>query len=587
MDRKRWRHDGVHLRHEADNEKPGKRHQSTGAGRIRNQDRVWQAALAYALGLALIGSSTGCGKALPLLSERTLQFEELGTFGATSQRGSDLGNIYEVTQIVEAPTGGIPGWTMADLPFNVGILGIGDPLTTDRQTTFLFSYTYPQNNYKLADALLVIDTARDNSDTEAIFVDGVFTGIPPATMINATAAKVTHALYQGNGGVENTYYIDWSVAHYKQNTRNTFTLNMTDLLEGSDLTATEVVSDGYVPVVTGDDSPVYQGYLVLKGYTISKVPLTCADSPSYTFQNVFLHNDGNSVNAAAFDSGTVKPPNTSWTGVRDAGQSVEFYYDSALPRADLDRITISTGSISMRVKRAATGAAAIVVNGVGLAEAAFDRDTATDVVEEWIEDATAINAFTSWVGTIPATETDTTVSLNILSYYGESRLKTLISQGKLNVAVAGSLGIIYGQAATSTRQRGTVVNGPELNLAGTYTMEICEVPNNPDSPLRDDAEVPDGIGDETSPVVSSVQVTEITSSSAVVQWLTDEPATSQVLYGIGNSDSSTTATTTYSTFHRVTITGLLPYKFYQFQVRTADHNGNATTSAIDTFRTLR
>jgi len=62
----------------------------------------------------------------------------------------------------------------------------------DRQTPLSYSYAFPPNNYQLSAAHLIIDTSRDTSDTEGIFVDGVLTGRPPTTMVNTTSPKLTN-----------------------------------------------------------------------------------------------------------------------------------------------------------------------------------------------------------------------------------------------------------------------------------------------------------------------------------------------------------------------------------------------------------
>src|SRR5262249_32268605 len=133
----------------------------------------------------------------------------------------------------------------------------------------------------------------------------------------------------------------------------------------------------------------------------------------------------------------------------------------------------------------------------------------------------------------------------------------------------------------------TVVDGPELTIAGTFFTEVCEIPDDPTSPLSDSDPIPSGTDDSTSPAVSSVQAVEITSSSATIQWLTDEAATSQVLYGISTPSNSTPEDTTETTFHRVTLSGLQPYKVYTIKVRSADPNGNETISSFIRFQTLR
>lgn len=549
----------------------------------------------YMLLLCISVFAFGCqGRKLDLFGSSSLG--ETIVDGGTRTDGSDLGAIYNVTTIVQA-TSDIPEWTNAELPFAPPTRprqAMGQNFT-DTQTPFKFTFTYPSNNYKLNSAHMLMDTSRDTSDTEGIFIDGVFTGRIPGSM----AGTSPHILYRHyvcvqqvcSGAVaptapSNTYYMNWSLTHYKQNTINTFDLNIEDLLMPTSLSPVGVVSDGVVRVVTGDDSPVYKALLVLEGITISKTPLSCTNSSTFTFSNVYIHNDGNSISEAAF-SGSVVAPNTSWSSSQSVFRSVEFYYDPKLPRvSSLDFITISSATIALRLKRQASGTAALVVNGVGIAEAGFDRSTATSVVERWIETSSAVSAWTSFVTSVPATNTDTSRTLNLVQIFGASTVKELIAQGKLNISLAGSLGTAYGQAATSTRTYGVTVAGPELSLSGSFYTEVCTVPNDPTSPLNDNGEVPTGL-DGASPVISSIQVVNITQNSATIQWLTNEPSTTQVGYGIGNTDTSSTLDSTLSTFHSVTLTGLSAYKFYTYAVKSQDGSANLSTSGARVFRTQR
>lgn len=516
--------------------------------------------------------------------------------GGTRSDGSDLGAIYKVTTVVQA-TSDIPEWSNAELPFappSRARQQIGQNFS-DTQTPFKFTYTYPANNYKLNGAHILIDTARDSSDTEGIFVDGVFTGRVPGSMVGISPF-ITHRHYvcvqQACAGAtapstpSNTYFMDWSLTHYKQNTINTFDLDLNDLLAPTSLNPVGIVSDGVVRVVTGDDSPVYKALLVLDGITISKTPLVCSNSPIYSFSNVYIHNDGNSISQPAF-SGSVVAPNTSWSANQAGFRSVEFYFDPRLPNvSSLDFIMISSATVSLRVKRQASGVAALVVNGVGVAQAGFDRTTATVAVERWVDTSAAISAWTAFVNSVPATNTDTATTLNLAEILGGAQVKSLIAQGKLNISLAGSLATAYGQAATSGRTYSVTVAGPELTLNGSFYTEICAVPDNPSSPLNDNGEIPTGL-DQTSPIVSSIQVVNITQNSATIQWLTNEPATTQVGYGIGNTDTNSPFDASLSTFHSVTITGLGAYKFYTYIVKSQDGSGNLTTSSAKVFRTLR
>ena len=87
-------------------------------------------------------------------------------------------------------------------------------------------------------------------------------------------------------------------------------------------------------------------------------------------------------------------------------------------------------------------------------------------------------------------------------------------------------------------------------------------------------------------IMSSVTISAITDTSAVVAWETDEPGNSQVQYGTeisiwGNYEFSENDAE-MTTNHRVTITGLAPGTRYYVRVSSTDASGNNhASSAID------
>lgn len=106
--------------------------------------------------------------------------------------------------------------------------------------------------------------------------------------------------------------------------------------------------------------------------------------------------------------------------------------------------------------------------------------------------------------------------------------------------------------------------------------------------------------DTTPPVVSAITTPVVAAKQAVVVWKTDEPATSQVLYGTTSGDVSkyTTTDLTKSIYHVVTLSSqttnagaaggtneLVPVTKYYFVVKSADIAGNTTTSPEQTFTT--
>ncbi len=82
------------------------------------------------------------------------------------------------------------------------------------------------------------------------------------------------------------------------------------------------------------------------------------------------------------------------------------------------------------------------------------------------------------------------------------------------------------------------------------------------------------------PVISNVQVTNITASSATITWDTDENANSRVTYGSSKPPSTNQDNlTTYSTSHTIDLSGLTTCTTYYFSVTSSDTFGNSTTDS--------
>lgn len=561
--------------------------------------------LAYA---AMVIFLTSCdGMADPAAKGGFLGDSVIDDGGGGGRSDIDPGQLYTVTKIIEASSD-ITGWSNTDLPFNTPRRQLGT-IATDSQWPFEFTYTFPANNYSLTDARLMLVTSRDSSDTEAIFVDGVFTGRPPGNSVSNSSPYVTDRMYSCVGActsganppagtTPNTFYLDWALSHYKVNTQNTFDLQIENLLTGTSHTTTSLLQDGSFKVVSGDDafvqtdtSTASRPLLFMTGSTYAVTALTCTTSPTYKLLNTYIHNDGNSIGSPAF-SGTVLSPYQSTSSVYTDFRSVEFYFDPRLPTlASYNLLNITKADITFQVRRSSTSATSIVINGIGIDQVGFDRTTATAEVESWNDDPTVRSTYDSLINAIPATSTLQTVTVNLITLLGADTVKQLLLQGKLNIALAGPIARVTASNNSSARTYGVQVSGPELILEGNYAAEICEVPDNPGSPLNGGSTGPavcSGTGADTAyPTFSSVQAINVTSNSAVIQWLTNEPATTQVGYGLLNPGSLTSLDSTLATFHSVTITGLQPYKYYQYNVRSTDECGNSGISGTKTFRTLR
>ena len=98
--------------------------------------------------------------------------------------------------------------------------------------------------------------------------------------------------------------------------------------------------------------------------------------------------------------------------------------------------------------------------------------------------------------------------------------------------------------------------------------------------------LPTTVADTTPPVISAVAVPVTTASGATITWTTDEPADSQVQYGLTNTyGSSTTLAPSLVTAHSVAVTGLAEATLYHYRVKSKDAAGNLAVSADGTFST--
>ena len=92
--------------------------------------------------------------------------------------------------------------------------------------------------------------------------------------------------------------------------------------------------------------------------------------------------------------------------------------------------------------------------------------------------------------------------------------------------------------------------------------------------------------DTTAPVISNVTSLNIGTTGATISWTTNELSTTQVLYGIGNYNSSSALNATLTTSHQVVLASLLSNQTYSYDVVSTDVNGNSGESSFHSFTTL-
>lgn len=94
--------------------------------------------------------------------------------------------------------------------------------------------------------------------------------------------------------------------------------------------------------------------------------------------------------------------------------------------------------------------------------------------------------------------------------------------------------------------------------------------------------------DTTPPMISEIKPLSITESSAIITWVTDEAATSQVSYGKTSSYGTDMSDDKLITSHVITLTKLEPATTYHFTVKSTDASSNEAASQTDqTFTTLQ
>jgi predicted GH43/DUF377 family glycosyl hydrolase len=87
--------------------------------------------------------------------------------------------------------------------------------------------------------------------------------------------------------------------------------------------------------------------------------------------------------------------------------------------------------------------------------------------------------------------------------------------------------------------------------------------------------------DNTAPHITAITVTDITNSSAVIQWVTDEPANSLVEYGADTGYGRNRTSVAFVLNHTIQLDGLSNGTVYHFRIVSADPNANAAEPSKD------
>ena len=98
-------------------------------------------------------------------------------------------------------------------------------------------------------------------------------------------------------------------------------------------------------------------------------------------------------------------------------------------------------------------------------------------------------------------------------------------------------------------------------------------------------------GSDVPPKISDIgtQSAGVSSETVIISWSTDNPSSSQVVYGTSKDklDQETKDDALLNLSHFVTLTGLQADTTYYYQVRSTDTYANKTVSEVQTFKTAR
>lgn len=91
--------------------------------------------------------------------------------------------------------------------------------------------------------------------------------------------------------------------------------------------------------------------------------------------------------------------------------------------------------------------------------------------------------------------------------------------------------------------------------------------------------------DTTPPIISSVAVSSIGTSTATISWSTNENASSRIDYGTTVEYGSSSSTVSLITSHTLYLAGLTPATVYNYRIQSADSESNTATTTNATFTT--
>lgn len=185
------------------------------------------------------------------------------------------------------------------------------------------------------------------------------------------------------------------------------------------------------------------------------------------------------------------------------------------------------------------------------------------------------NVLTSIIDSIPPTiSAGPTVADVSVGAVAKAKITWTTSKASSSVVVYGlttSYGSHFGNTTESVTAHTVTISG--LTAGTTYHYKVRSVDSVGN--IGESADGTFSVGDTTAPTISSINISVLESTYAIINWTTNENASSIIEYGadttygtqIGQSEESVTS-------HTVKVTGLTPSTTFHYRPRSRDQSTN-------------
>jgi len=189
----------------------------------------------------------------------------------------------------------------------------------------------------------------------------------------------------------------------------------------------------------------------------------------------------------------------------------------------------------------------------------------------------------TWTTNEPATSK---VTYGVNTFYGASTTAdpTLVSNHSVQL-FGLSPNTTYHFFVESSNASGTTATSSDQTLLTLGTSTATSTGTTTATTTATSTENNSGT---TTPVFSNISASSTSDgTSGVVTWTTDQPTTSEIIYGVNTFyGAATTPDNTLLTNHSMTLFGLTPGTMYHYFIQSSNASGTVATTSDQTFMTL-